>query len=92
MVSRANFLLFSHTVPDHLTAKSVLPYYFLMSPVTDGEAALPVDVLFKTNMFSVDTSDDDEPLCQKVLASRASACDGSRDSQKVSPSSPCQFS
>ena len=80
MVSRANFLLFPHTVPAHCTAKSVLPYYYLMSPVTAGEAALPADVLSEKDNFSVNTSDDDEPLCEKVSASRASAHDGSRDS------------
>ena len=92
MVSRANFLLFSHTVPAHLTAKSVLPYYSLMSPVTAEEGALPTDVLSEKYYFSVDTSDDDEPLRQKVSASRASARDGSRDSQKVSQPSLHQFS
>ena len=61
MVSRANFLLFSHTVPAHLTAKSVLLYYSLMSPVTAGEAVLPTDVLSQKDCFSNGTSDDDAP-------------------------------
>ena len=55
MVSSANFLLFSHTVPAHLTAKSVIPYYSLVSPVTIGERALPADVLSEKDLFSVET-------------------------------------
>ena len=89
MVSRAIFLLFSHTVPAHLTAKTVLPYYSLMSPATAGESSLLVDVLSQKDSNPVDTSDDDDALSHQLAsASRKSTRDGSRYSQKVSrPSS-----
>ena len=51
---------FSHTVPVHLTAKSILPYYSLMSPVTAGESALPTDDLSQKDYFPGDTSDDEQ--------------------------------
>ena len=65
MVSYANLLLFSHTMPAHLTVKTVLPYYSIMSPVTAEESALPADVLSQKDPNSIDTSDDDDATsCQ----------------------------
>ena len=93
MVSRANFLRFNHTVPAHLTEKSVLPYYSIMAPTTAGASALPEVVPSRKDPNSDDTSDDDDAQsCQRVSASRVATRDESRDSRKVSRPSSCQFS
>jgi len=93
IASRANFLRFSHTVPVHLTEKSVLAYYSIMSHTAAGEYALSADVISQKDPTSDDTFDDDDaPSCQRVSVSCAITRDESRDSQKISQPSLRQFS